>query len=93
LKLKMTKIKCSLTQMCKLVVLIFMIKLVHHLKYKINNKWLVHHLNLMSNQVQVLQLINIARDHLLNMIIGDISRGVCWYELNVHKIIRLSASA
>jgi hypothetical protein len=29
-----------------------------------------------SNQVQVLQPINIARDHPLDTIIGDISRGV-----------------
>jgi hypothetical protein len=28
------------------------------------------------NEVQVLQLTNIARDHLLDSIIGDISRGV-----------------
>jgi hypothetical protein len=29
-----------------------------------------------SNQVQVLQSTNIARDHILDFIIGDISRGV-----------------
>jgi hypothetical protein len=29
-----------------------------------------------SNQVQVLQPTNVARDHLLDSIIGDISRGV-----------------
>ena len=69
--LKMTKIKCTLTQMCKLI----QIKLVHHLKCKIN-KWLVYHLNQMSNQVQVLQPTNVARDHPLDSIIGDISRGV-----------------
>ena len=44
-------------------------------------KWLVHHLNPMiklgaSNQVPILQPTNIARDHPLDTIIGDISRGV-----------------
>jgi hypothetical protein len=52
------------------------IKLIHHLKFKIINKWLVHHLNQMSNQVQVLQPTNIVRDHPLDYIIGDILRGV-----------------
>jgi hypothetical protein len=52
------------------------IKLIHHLKFKIINKWLVHHLNQMSNQVQVLQPTNIVRDHPLDSIIGDILRGV-----------------
>ena len=69
-------IKCSLTQMCKLVVLMIKIKLVQVMtKCKIN-KWLVHHLNQVSNQVQVLQPTNVARDHPLDSIIGDISRGV-----------------
>ena len=73
----MTKIKCSLTQMCKLVALMIKIKLVRVMtKCKINNKWLVHHLTQMSNQVQVLQPTNVARDHPLDTIIGDISRGV-----------------
>jgi hypothetical protein len=36
------------------VVLMIKIKLVHHLKYKIN-KWLVHHLNQMTNQVQAIK--------------------------------------
>ena len=57
--------------MCKLI----QIKLVHNLKCKIN-KWLVHHLNQVINQVQVLQPTNVARDHPLDSIIGDISRGV-----------------
>ena len=52
------------------------IKLVQVMtKCKIN-KWLVHHLNQVSNQVQVLQPTNVARDHPLDSIIGDISRGV-----------------
>jgi hypothetical protein len=46
MKLKMTKIKYSLPQMCKLVALMVKIKLVQVvLKCKINNKWLIHHLN------------------------------------------------
>jgi hypothetical protein len=50
------KIKYSLTQMCKVVVLMIKIKLVQVvLKCKINNKWLVHHLNQMINQVQVIK--------------------------------------
>ena len=50
------KNKCSLTQMCKLVVL--MIKFKQELvmaKCKINNKWLVHHLNQMINQMQAIK--------------------------------------
>ena len=43
-------------------------------------KWLVHHLNLMIKQVQIMfQYSNqfiLQRDHPLDTIIGDISRGV-----------------
>ena len=54
--MKMTRIKCSLTQMCKLVVL--MIKFKQELvmtKCKINNKWLVHHLNQGIYQMQAIK--------------------------------------
>ena len=43
---------------------------------KIINKWLVHHLNQVFNQMQVLQPTNVVRDHPLDTIIGDILRGV-----------------
>jgi hypothetical protein len=47
---------------------------------KINNKWLVYHLNQAINQMesikQVLQSTNVERDHPLDSIIGDISRGM-----------------
>ena len=68
--LKMTKIKCFLPLMCKLVVLMIKIKLVQVVhKCKINK--LVHHL--MINQVQAIKCkySNIARDHPLDHIIGD----------------------
>jgi hypothetical protein len=42
--------------MCKLVVLMIKIKLVQvMLKCKINNKWIVHDLNQMINQVQAIR--------------------------------------
>ena len=49
-------------------------------KCKINDKWLVYYLNQViksnaSNQVPIFQSTNIARNHLLDTIIGDISRG------------------
>jgi hypothetical protein len=57
------------------VVLMIKIKLVQVMtKCKINNKWQVHHLNQMSNQV--LQPTNIERDHHLDSIIDDILRDV-----------------
>ena len=53
---KITRIKCSLTQMTKLVVLKIKVKQVLVLtKCKINYKWLVHHLNQMTNQVQAIK--------------------------------------
>ena len=58
------------------------IKLAQVALIKMNKiKWLVHHLNPMiklgaSNQVPILQPTNIARDHPLDPIIRDISRGV-----------------
>ena len=48
-------LKCSLTQMCKLVILMIKIKLVQ-VMIKCNiNKWLVHHLNQISNHVQTIK--------------------------------------
>jgi hypothetical protein len=58
-------------------------------KYKINNKWLVHHLNQISNQVQVLQPTNVARDHPLDFIIGDIQE-VCKEDQNWHHFVNIS---
>ena len=80
--LKMTRIKYSLTQMNKLVVLKIKVKQVPVLtKYKINDKVASsssqpNDRSNASNQVQVLQPTNVAKDHPLDSIIGDISRGV-----------------
>ena len=78
--LKMTRIKCSLTQMYKLVVLKISqasasIDKVQDQQVASSSSQSNDQSNA-SNQMQVLQPINVARDHPLDSIIGDISRGV-----------------
>ena len=74
--LKMTRIKCSLTQMCKLVVLMIKFKQVQEQQQVASSSSQPSDQSNTSNQVQVLQPTNVARDHPLDSISGDIDRGV-----------------
>ena len=75
--MKMIKCKCSLTQICKLT-LIKQVQVTHDNEedQQVASTSSQSNKQASASNVPILQPINITRDHPLDNIIGDISRGV-----------------